>query len=164
MRCPHCKELEDRVVDSRLAEDGAAIRRRRECAGCGRRYTTFERAEVVGLKVVKRSGEREAFEAGKVADGIRKACKNRPVGEERIRTEAAAVEESLRGTGAAEVSSEDVGMAVLERLRDLDEVAYVRFASVYREFQEATDFEREIVQLRKSTPPKAGSREGGDGQ
>ncbi|MBI4729914.1 MAG: transcriptional repressor NrdR [Acidobacteria bacterium] len=162
MRCPFCKSLEDKVVDSRLAGDGDAIRRRRECLGCGRRFTTFERPEAMGLRVRKRSGEFEAFDPGKVAAGIRKACKNRPVTEADIERVAGEIEEVLRAEGL-EVSSEDIGIAALDRLRELDEVAYVRFASVYREFQEASDFEREIGQLlRKKTPPKTGARGGGD--
>lgn len=162
MRCPYCKSLEDKVVDSRLAEEGGAIRRRRECLVCRRRYTTFERAEAAGLRVVKRSGEREPFDRAKVADGLRKACKNRPVTERQIEEVAGEIEEVLKGKGSSEVSTEDIGLAVLDRLRDLDEVAYVRFASVYREFQEASDFQREVGQLlQKKTPPKAGARGGG---
>lgn len=163
MRCPYCRALEDRVVDSRLADEGGAIRRRRECLACGRRYTTFERAEAVGLRVVKRSGERELFDREKVAAGIRKAAKNRPVSEEQIVQLAQEIEEVLRATGTSDVSTEDIGLAVLDRLGELDEVAYLRFASVYREFQDAADFEREVGQLlRKKTPPKpATAREEG---
>lgn len=159
MRCPYCKSLDDRVVDSRLAEGGGAIRRRRECVACGRRYTTFERAEVVALRVVKRSGERVPFDRAKLAAGIEKACVNRPVTGEHIERMAEEIEEALRAQGAGEVSSQDVGRAVLDRLRETDEVAYVRFASVYRDFQELTDFEREVGSLlQKKTPPKAGRK------
>ena len=155
MRCPYCRNLEDRVVDSRTAEDGAAIRRRRECAGCGRRFTTFERAETAALRVMKRSREVEPFDRSKVISGIRKACKNRPVAEDRIERVADEIEEAARASGTAEVSSQELGLAILDRLRDLDEVAYVRFASVYKGFQEVSDFEREVGQLLlKKTPPK----------
>jgi transcriptional repressor NrdR len=166
MRCPYCKSIEDRVVDSRLADDGGAIRRRRECGSCGRRYTTFERAEAAGLRVVKRSGEREPFDRAKVISGIRKACKNRPVGDPDVERIADEIEETVRQSGGAEVSSQEVGLAVLDRLRELDEVAYVRFASVYKDFQDVTDFERELGQLLpKKTPPKrAGKSRAGTGE
>jgi transcriptional repressor NrdR len=148
-----CSSIDDKVVDSRLAEDGAAIRRRRECLGCGRRFTTFERAEEVGLTVVKRSGERQPFDRAKVVGGLRAACKGRPVSAAQLESLAAEVEERLRLTGA-EVTSAQVGLVVLERLRALDEVAYVRFASVYKSFDAAADFERELTLLAKSTEPK----------
>lgn len=160
MRCPYCKSVEDKVVDSRLAEEGAAIRRRRECISCGRRFTTFERAEPVAVRVLKRSGEVVPFDRAKVASGIEKACKNRPVTEETIERMVSEIEEALRATGS-QVRSADVGLAVLDRLRDVDEVAYVRFASVYRDFKDLTDFEREMRLLQKSTPPKAAVK-GGD--
>lgn len=156
MRCPYCKSTEDKVVDSRLAEEGAAIRRRRECASCGRRYTTFERAEAAGLRVRKRSGEREPYDRTKVMVGIGKACKNRPVSEEDIERIADEIEERLRASGVDEVTTAEVGVAILDRLREVDEVAYVRFASVYKDFQELTDFEREVgLLLQKKTPPKS---------
>jgi transcriptional repressor NrdR len=160
MRCPYCKEVEDRVVDSRLSEDGAAIRRRRECSACGRRFTTFERAEAAGLRVVKRSGEREPFDRLKVVAGIRKACKNRPVAEEDMERVGEEIEEAARSSGSSEITSQEVGLAILDRLRELDDVAYVRFASVYKDFQDVTDFEREVGELLpKKTPPKrAGKR------
>jgi transcriptional repressor NrdR len=155
MRCPYCKEVEDKVVDSRLSEDGAAIRRRRECSACGRRFTTFERAESAGLRVVKRSGEREPFDRLKVVAGIRKACKNRPVAEEDMDRVAEEIEEAARSSGSSEITSQEVGLAILDRLRELDDVAYVRFASVYKDFQDVTDFEREVGELLpKKTPPK----------
>jgi transcriptional repressor NrdR len=154
MRCPYCKSVEDKVVDSRLAEDGGAIRRRRECIACGRRFTTFERAEPVAVRVLKRSGEVVPFDRAKVSSGIWKACKNRPVSEETIERMVGEIEEALRATGS-QVRSADVGLAVLDRLRDVDEVAYMRFASVYRNFEELTDFENEMRLLQKSTPPKA---------
>lgn len=159
MRCPYCRSLDDRVIDSRLTEDGAAIRRRRECSSCTRRFTTFERTETVGLRVVKRSGGREPYDRGKIISGLRKACVNRPISDGDVEKIADEIEETIRSSGTAEVSTQEVGLAVLDRLRDLDEVAYVRFASVYRDFQELTDFEREVGQLlQKRTPPKAGGR------
>ena len=154
VRCPNCASLDDKVVDSRLADEGVAIRRRRECLGCGRRFTTFERVEEVGLVVVKRSGIREPFRRAKVVAGVRSAAKNRPVSVEQLEGLAADVEEVLRLEGS-EVSSARVGAVVLERLRALDEVAYVRFASVYKGFDDPGDFEREVLALAQSEPPPA---------
>jgi transcriptional repressor NrdR len=141
------------VVDSRSADDGSAIRRRRECLSCGQRFTTYERLEEVPFLVSKRSGSREPFDRSKVIAGIEAAAKNRPVSPEQIASMAADVEESLRIAGS-EVTSEEVGLAVLERLRPVDEVAYLRFASVYKDFSAAGDFEREAGLLKKSTEPK----------
>lgn len=141
------------MVDSRLAEDGVAIRRRRECSACKNRYTTFERLEEVGLYVTKRSGDREPFERAKILSGIRSACKNRPVDEMRLDAVAESVEEAMRLLNR-DVTSEEVGMATLEALRDVDDVAYVRFASVYKGFADADDFAREIGMLVKTTAPK----------
>jgi len=153
VRCPFCAADDDRVVDSRLAEDGVAIRRRRECSACQQRYTTFERIEEVGLYVTKRSGEREPFDRGKILSGIRSACKNRPVLEERLDAVVESVEEAMRLLGR-DVTSEEVGMATLEALRDVDDVAYVRFASVYKGFEGTEDFAKEIRTLSKTTAPK----------
>lgn len=136
-----------------MAEEGAAIRRRRECNACTQRFTTFERIEELPLVVEKRSGEREAFDRAKVIAGVRSACKNRPVAEEQIDELARQVEDDLRSRGDG-VTSEEVGMAVLSHLGDLDEVAYMRFASVYKDFEGAADFQREVGLLRKSTEPK----------
>lgn len=158
MRCPFCKGVEDRVIDSRTAEDGAAIRRRRECSQCKRRYTTFERTEAVGLMVLKRSGLRVPFDRARIVSGLTKACVNRPVAQAEVERVADEIEETIRASGASQVSSQEVGLATLDRLRDLDDVAYMRFASVYKDFQELTDFEREVGKLlQKTTPPKAGS-------
>ena len=154
MRCPYCDSDEDKVVDSRLAEEGRAIRRRRECINCTRRYTTFERAEEVPLFVVKRNGVEEAFDRDKVIEGIRRACKNRPVTEPEMQAIAEDVEDAMRSLGKQPVPSAEIGREVLERLRDLDEVAYLRFASVYKDFQELDDFEREMGILLKKVPPK----------
>ena len=155
MKCPFCHDDNDRVVDSRASQDGYVIRRRRECLHCHRRYTTFERVEEAHLVVVKRSGVREPFERAKIADGVRRAAKNRPISEDDIAALAAAVEEQVREEGP-EVGSEVVGKAVLDRLRTLDPVAYLRFASVYKGFEDLTDFEREVGLLQKTTTPKGG--------
>ena len=152
VRCPRCSGVEDKVVDSRSAEDGTAIRRRRECLACGQRFTTYERLEEVPLVVAKRSGERQPFDRAKVEAGIRAAAKNRPVEPERVASLAGDVEEEMRLAGP-EVTSQQVGVAVLDRLRALDEVAYLRFASVYKGFSAAGDFEREAG-LLKATDPK----------
>ncbi|MFP5352116.1 MAG: transcriptional regulator NrdR [Actinomycetota bacterium] len=154
MRCPYCSAEEDKVVDSRTAEDGRAIRRRRECLGCGRRYTTFERAEEVPLLILKRNGVEEPFIRDKVTEGIRRACKNRPVSEGEIAAVVDDVEEAMRLDGRRPVPSAEIGREILERLRHLDEVAYLRFASVYKDFQELNDFERELGLLAKKSPPK----------
>lgn len=143
MRCPWCGHPEDRVVDSRAAEDGEAIRRRRECLHCRRRFTTFERPEVAGITVIKRDGSREPFDREKVVSGVMKAVKNRPVDAEQVAHLAARVEDNLRRRGPV-ATSQDVGLEVLGLLQKLDDVAYMRFASVYKDFQEITDFEREL--------------------
>lgn len=157
MRCPWCGHRENKVVDSRPAEQGAAIRRRRECLSCGRRFTTFERMEDVGLVVMKRDGSRESYLREKVVAGIRKAIVNRPVTEEQVAQVADRVEERLRRRGP-NVTSQQVGLEVLSQLARLDQVAYVRFASVYRDFQEITDFEREVGTLQKKAPAKPRNR------
>ena len=149
MRCPACGGLDDKVVDSRTAEEGSAIRRRRECLACNRRFTTYERLEEAPLVVIKRSGQRVPFERAKIVDGIRAAAKNRPVGVEQLDALGAEIEETLRLDGP-EVTSEQIGRAVLDRLRTLDEVAYLRFVSVYKGFEDLTDFEREVVLLTRA--------------
>src|SRR5688572_734764 len=153
MRCPFCQGVDDKVVDSRLAEDGAAIRRRRECLVCSRRWTTYERLEEIPLMVVKRSGAREPFDRDKLAAGIERAVTNRPIEEGTVAALAAEVEEEIRGEGT-EATSERLGLAVLERLRLLDDVAYLRFASVYEGFENVEDFERAVGELQKTTEPK----------
>jgi transcriptional repressor NrdR len=161
MRCPYCRALEDRVIDSRTAEDGAAIRRRRECEACGQRFTTFERAEPVSLIVMKRSGEQVPYSREKIVSGIRKACVNRPVTEEEIQGVADQVQEVVRAASSGPVPSQEIGLAVLDRLRALDEVAYLRFASVYKDFQAVTDFEAELGSLlAKGLPPKGKEQKG----
>jgi transcriptional repressor NrdR len=158
VRCPFCGTDEDRVVDSRPADDGAAIRRRRACAGCGRRFTTFERVDEVPLLILKRDGSKEQFDPAKVVSGLAKACKNRPITDAQILRITSDIEETLRARGQREVESQEVGIELLNALRDLDAVAYMRFASVYKDFQDPADFERELADLgttlRKATPPK----------
>ena len=136
-----------------MADEGVAIRRRRECLDCGRRFTTFERVEEQPLWVVKRSGQREPFERAKLVAGVRAACKNRPVSDEELQELAQQVEEVLR-MESTEPTTQQVGVAVLEQLKALDEIAYVRFASVYKGFEDLGDFQREVGLLTKTTEPK----------
>jgi transcriptional repressor NrdR len=143
--CPYCKHPESRVIDSRTADDGAAIRRRRSCPACGRRFTT---QETVILMVAKRSGATEPFTREKIVSGVRRACQGRPVTEDQLAILAQQVEDTIRARGSGEIPSHDVGLAILGPLRELDEVAYLRFASVYRSFESLADFEEEIAALR----------------
>ena len=152
MHCPHCRNTDTRVLDSRVADDGGAIRRRRVCPACDRRFSTVEQMQ---LMVSKRSGATEPFNRDKAISGVRKACQGRPVDEDALARLAQRVEDDLRATGASEISTQDVGLAVLEPLRELDEVAYLRFASVYRAFESADDFEDEIAMLRAERPATA---------
>jgi transcriptional repressor NrdR len=145
VHCPFCRHDDSRVIDSRSSDDGTAIRRRRQCPECGKRFTT---AETVTLTVVKHNGVTEPFSRAKVASGVRKACQGRPVSDDDLAVLAQTVEESVRATGCAEIASQDVGLAILGPLRNLDEVAYLRFASVYRAFTDLEDFENEIALLR----------------
>ena len=145
MHCPFCRHGDSRVVDSRASDDGTSIRRRRQCPECGRRFTTVETAS---LSVTKRSGASEPFSRDKVLSGVRKACQGRPVSEDDLALLAQRVEETVRASGVAEIEAHEVGMAVLPPLRELDEVAYLRFASVYRAFDDLAAFEAEIALLR----------------
>lgn len=145
MQCPFCRNADSRVVDSRTADDGAAIRRRRQCMSCERRFTTVEQ---ITLAVVKRSGATEPFSREKVIAGVLKACQGRGVSADALARLAQHVEDRLRASGSAEIPSNEVGLAILEPLRELDEVAYLRFASVYRGFDSLADFEAEISMLR----------------
>ncbi|GAA1744333.1 transcriptional regulator NrdR [Nonomuraea sp. AD125B] len=145
MHCPFCRHPDTRVIDSRSTDDGAAIRRRRTCPECGRRFTT---QETVLLMVSKRSGVTEPFSRDKVVAGVRRACQGRPVSEDSLAQLGQRVEEAIRAKGAAEIPSNEVGLAILGPLRELDEVAYLRFASVYRGFESLADFEAEIRQLK----------------
>ncbi len=149
MHCPFCRHTDSKVLDSRIAEEGGAIRRRRQCPVCERRFTTVEQMQ---LMVLKRSGASEPFTRDKAIAGVRKACKGRPVSEDDLARLGQSVEDSLRGVGFAEVPANEIGLAILGPLRDLDEVAYLRFASVYRAFESASDFETEIAMLRAEKP------------
>ena len=154
MICPFCTHDDSRVVDSRPVEDGTQIRRRRECPQCGERFST---QEVALLNIIKRSGATEPFAREKVLVGVRKACQGRPVGEDDLVLLAQRVEETLRRTGKAEIEAQEVGLAILAPLRELDEVAYLRYASVYRNFTSLEDFEGEIALLR-AVPSSANSQ------
>ncbi|MDO5701216.1 MAG: transcriptional regulator NrdR [Bowdeniella nasicola] len=145
MICPFCRYSESRVVDSRTADDGSSIRRRRECTSCGRRFTTME---TTSLSVQKRSGVTEPFSREKVMAGVRKACQGRPVSDDQLALLAQQVEDNVRSWGNSVVPANDVGRAILAPLRDLDEVAYLRFASVYSSFTSLDDFEHAIAELR----------------
>ena len=145
MRCPFCRNDDTKVIDSRVADEGQAIRRRRSCSACGRRFSTVETAV---LSVVKRNGVTEPFSREKVMRGVRRACQGRQVDEDDLAQLAQRVEETVRASGVAEIPSNEVGLAILQPLRDLDEVAYLRFASVYRSFESLEDFQREIDDLQ----------------
>lgn len=147
MRCPYCGHLEDRVVDSREAQEGQATRRRRECLGCGRRFTTYERLEDVLPQVVKKDGRREPFDRKKIVEGLQVACRKRPISAEQIEEIATGIERKVQEMGEREIKSAVVGEAVMERLRELDPVAYVRFASVYRAFRDVGEFMSELEGL-----------------
>ncbi|MDT3767545.1 transcriptional regulator NrdR [Gleimia hominis] len=147
LHCPFCHHEDSRVVDTRLSEDGLAIRRRRECTACGRRFTTQETSN---FSVTKRSGVVEPFSREKIISGVAKACQGRPVNERELAKLAQQVEESLRTTGQSTVSADEVGRAILPYLKELDEVAYLRFASVYSNFQSLSDFEQAITALREN--------------
>ena len=145
MRCPCCLVSVSRVVDARTSEDGAAIRRRRQCRHCGRRFTTME---ATSLSVIKRSGVTEEFSRQKIMSGVRKACQGRPVSDDDLAKLAQRVEENIRSRGIAEIDADEVGLSILDPLRELDQVAYLRFASVYQGFDSLEDFEAAIDSLR----------------
>ena len=154
MHCPYCRDTDTRVIDSRVSDDGTSIRRRRSCSACQKRFTTVEQMQ---LTVLKRSGATEPFTREKAVAGVRKACKGRPVTEDQLACLGQAVEDALRGEGWAEVPAHEVGLAILGPLRELDEVAYLRFASVYHAFESAEDFEAEIAMLRAERDAAADS-------
>ncbi len=156
MRCPYCGHLEDRVVDSREAQEGQATRRRRECLGCQRRFTTYERIEEVLPQVVKKDGRREAFSREKIVDGVAIACQKRPVSAEQIEALVSGVERQVQELGEREIRTAAIGEAVMQRLRKLDEVAYVRFASVYRAFRDVGEFIAELEELGAGTGGRRG--------
>jgi transcriptional repressor NrdR len=151
MHCPFCRHPDSRVIDSRTSDDGLSIRRRRQCPECGRRFSTLETAS---FSVIKRSGVTEPFSREKIATGVKKACQGRPVTDQDIAQLAQRVEEIIRHTGASQVDANEVGLATLEPLRELDEVAYLRFASVYQAFESLEDFEEAIEGLRSPQAPK----------
>ena len=152
MRCPFCKGDNDKVVDSRAAEAGAVIRRRRECLECGRRYTTYERVEEIPLRVIKKDGTRVAFERGKIHAGLAKACEKRPVSAEMLDRTVQEIERDLADIADREVTSRRIGELVMAKLRDLDQVAYVRFASVYRAFKDINQFLEELRPMLERKP------------
>jgi transcriptional repressor NrdR len=148
MYCPYCRHPDSRVVDSRLGDDGSAIRRRRSCPQCGRRFSTVE---TTSLSVIKRSGAGEPFSRSKIINGVRKACQGRPVTEDDLALLAQEVEENVRASGVAEIDAHEVGLAILGPLRKLDQIAYLRFASVYQGFESLEDFESAIDTLRRQS-------------
>jgi transcriptional repressor NrdR len=157
VKCPFCAEVENKVIDSRLSNQGAVIRRRRECLGCQRRFTTYERVEEILPMVVKKDGRREAFDRQKVLEGLRLACQKRPVGADQLEAVVDGIERRLQEMGEKEVPTSVIGEAVMRELARLDEVAYVRFASVYRSFKDLGEFMSELKELiseRKSAQKK----------
>jgi transcriptional repressor NrdR len=151
MRCPFCRVDNDRVIDSRAGDDGTSIRRRRECLDCKKRFTTYERVERQLISVVKKGGDREPFEREKIKRGLAKACWKRPITEEQIEVAVSALESELYGTYETEIPSRVLGERVMELLRGLDQVAFVRFASVYREFKDIRDFVEELEPILAET-------------
>jgi transcriptional repressor NrdR len=166
VRCPFCRDLENRVIDSRLGKDGDAIRRRRHCERCGRRFTTYERVEEALPMVVKKDGRREPFERAKIVNGIKRACEKRPVSVDTIEALADSIERQLQESGEREVTSRAIGEAVMREMHDVDGVAYVRFASVYRSFRDVHEFMHELEELiaqrrtaaKKKAPPQGRRR------
>ena len=152
MRCPYCRHDDDKVIDSRASDDGFAIRRRRVCNQCGRRYTTYERLSESDLKVVKKGAVREPFRPEKIKGGLQKACWKRPISDEQIEQAVAAVERQVYSNFDSEIDSQELGNIVMEELAKLDQVAYVRFASVYREFTDVRDFVDELTPMLKRHP------------
>ena len=147
MKCPFCGEIDNKVIDSRLSKDGAVIRRRRECIICGRRFTTYEHIEEIPVMIVKKDGRREIFSREKVRSGLRKACQKRNISMNVIEEFLDELERDLRETGEKEISSNKIGEKVMAKLHEIDDVAYVRFASVYREFKDVNDFVSELKNL-----------------
>jgi transcriptional repressor NrdR len=147
MKCPFCSHLEDKVVDSREGKDGLAIRRRRECLRCGRRFTSYERIDEIPFMVIKKDGKREPFDRNKVLAGLRRACEKRPVSPSALEKIADEVEQMLQDAPEREIATQAIGEKVIERLKELDKVAYVRFASVYRQFGDVDQFMKELKDL-----------------
>ncbi|WP_342374760.1 transcriptional regulator NrdR [Myxococcus stipitatus] len=147
MRCPFCQDAENKVIDSRESHEGSVIRRRRECLACKRRFTTYERVEELYPLIVKKDGRREAFDREKIVSGLKKACEKRPVSAEQLEETVVAIERLLQGMGEKEINSSVIGEEIMRRLQQLDEVAYVRFASVYRSFRDISEFMHELKDL-----------------
>ncbi len=154
MKCPYCTQIETQVLDSRDSEDLSSIRRRRECLGCGKRFTTYERIDIVDMSIIKKDGRREQFDRNKLMMGIKKAFEKRPVSMETIEETVEEIEKELRKRESIEIPSKVVGALVMRRLRVIDKVAYIRFASVYREFEDIESFEREIRSLLSKSASK----------
>jgi transcriptional repressor NrdR len=144
MKCPYCSKTEDKVIDSRMSAEGASIRRRRECLACGKRFTTYEYIEEAPLMVVKRDGNRQRFDRERIKSGILKACEKRPISMEKVEEMVDEVEKEIRRRADREIKSTEIGNLVMEKLHDVDEVAYVRFASVYRRFKDVSHFMQEL--------------------
>lgn len=149
MRCPFCGNPDSKVIDSRAADNGQVIRRRRECKDCARRFTTFERFEQFPVTVLKRNGDREPYRREKILVGLGKAFEKRPVTSQRVEDIAAEIEAELRQEGSKEITSGQIGMAVLKKLKEIDEIAYLRFASVYKDFKDISEFQSELGRLLK---------------
>lgn len=149
MKCPFCGHLEDKVIDSRPAEDGSSIRRRRECLSCSGRFTTYEKVELLPLLVIKKDGTREAYSQDKLMNGILKACEKRPVSSDQMTSMVEYIENQIQNTTKREISTNDIGELVMQQLKDIDEVAYVRFASVYRQFKDVNSFMKELQDMLK---------------
>jgi transcriptional repressor NrdR len=154
MKCPYCAKVDNKVIDSRLSKDGRTIRRRRECIGCGRRFTTYERLEEVLPMVVKKDGRREPFNREKITAGIKKACQKRPVSITKIEEFVDSLELFFQELGKKEIESKEIGERVINTLKEWDEVAYVRFASVYRQFRDINEFMAELEGILKSRKEK----------
>lgn len=154
MICPYCSKIDNKVIDSRLSKDGRTIRRRRECVACGRRFTTFERLEDILPMVVKKDGRREPYSREKIVSGIRKACQKLPISAARIEEFADSLESYFQDLGKKEIDSSEVGERVINKLKEWDEVAYVRFASVYRQFKDINEFMSELEEILKSKQEK----------
>jgi transcriptional repressor NrdR len=149
VKCPFCSELENKVIDSRLSKDHSVIRRRRECLGCGKRFTTYERIEEILPLVIKKDGRREPFDRSKIFTGMKKACEKRPISINTIERAVDRIEQGFQDKGEKEIESSRVGERVVNELHEIDEVAYVRFASVYRQFKDVTDFMKEVSNILK---------------
>lgn len=157
MKCPYCAHEENQVLDSRDSEDLSSVRRRRECLKCNKRFTTYERVDVVDLFVIKKDGRREQFDRNKLLTGIKKACEKRPVSMDTIKETTDEIEQNLRKRETTEIPGKIIGEIVMRRLKVLDKVAYIRFASVYRSFEDVESFEKEVQSLSKSSDKRAGS-------